>query len=284
MRGLIERAETRAKSAGIERVSLLPGFPYCDVARCGFCVLAVSAADRGRAALAVVGDTMADVQDCLPQFLLKRPLPAHAVAEALARSGNPIVLADVADNVGGGSPGDGTALLHELVRQKAAGSIVIITDAEAVAAAQQVGTGGQLAASLGGKSDHLHGSPLKTDAIVKHLSNGAYRTQGSWMTGQAFSMGATAVLELPEAVTVLVNSQATPPFHIEQLTSNGIDPHRASIIVAKGAVAWRAAYEPIMASAIEVDTPGCCPVDPLILSRRNPPAEVPPAIHRYSQK
>jgi len=280
MRGLIERAEKRAKSAGIERVSLLPGFPYSDVARCGFCVLAVSAADKGQAALGVVGDTMADVEDCLPQFLLTRPSAAEAVAEARARPNNPVVLADVADNVGGGSPGDGTALLRELVRQEAAGSIVIITDAEAVAAAEGAGLGGHLAAFLGGKSDRLHGSPLKTNAIVKHLSDGAYRTQGSWMTGQAFSMGPTAVLELPEGVTVLVNSRATPPFHIEQLTSNGIDPHRASLIVAKGAVAWRGAYEPIMASAIEVDTPGCCPVDPLRLPRRHPPAEVPPVILR----
>jgi microcystin degradation protein MlrC len=280
MRGLIERAEERAQSARIERVSLLPGFPYSDVARCGFCVLAVSKANDGRDALDVVGQTMADVENCLPQFLLKRPSPADAVAKALSRSEGPVVLADVADNVGGGSPGDGTALLHELVRQRAAGAIVIITDAEVVTEAQNVGLGGRFATFLGGKSDRLHGSPVHAKAVVKHLSDGAYRTSGTWMTGQAFSMGPTAVIELPEGITVLVNSRATPPFHIEQLTANGIEPTKASIIIAKGAVAWRAAYEPIMASAIEVDTPGCCPIDPLRLTRRNSLKDVSPMLTR----
>jgi microcystin degradation protein MlrC len=116
---------------------------------------------------------------------------------------------------------------------------------------------------------------VTTTAKVVRVSDGVYRTAGSWMTGQQFSMGPTVVLELPGAITVLVTSTATPPFHVEQLTANGIDPAAATIIVAKGAVAWRAAYGDIMASAIEVDTPGCCPIDPLSLPRNNAPETIP---------
>jgi microcystin degradation protein MlrC len=155
---------------------------------------------------------------------------------------------------------------------------VIIADAAAVAHAQPLGATVTLTA--GGKSDHFHGEPLTVTGTVVHRGDGAYTTQGSWMTGQSFSMGPTAVLRLEEGITILLVSRATPPFHLEQLTSNAIDPSAASIIVAKGAIAWRAAYESIMASAIEVDTPGCCPIDPETLPRRTRPRTVPAAILR----
>lgn len=275
MRGLFARAETRAGDRGVGRVSLLPGFPYSDVARCGFGVLAVATADKADDAVAVVAETMADVEKHLPDFVVTRPKAAAAVREAIAAPAHPVVLADVADNVGGGSPGDGTMLLAELVRQRVAGAVVIVADAAAAAQAHAAGEGAVLdRLSLGGKSDGLHGAPVVAAATVIRLTDGSYRAEGSWMTGQTFSMGPTAVVELAGGVTVVVTSKATPPFHVEQLTANGVDPRRASVIVAKGAIAWRAAYEAVMASAIEVDTPGCCPIDPLSLPRKTAPAFV----------
>ena len=278
MRGLLARAERRAAAAGAARVSLLPGFPYSDVARCGFAVLAVAAAERADAALGVVAETMADVERHLPAFALARPDAAEAVRQALARPEHPVVLADVADNVGGGSPGDGTVLLAELVAQKASGAVVIVADEAAVAACRAAGAGARLTLSIGGKSDRLHGAPLVASAQVLRLGDGLYRAGGTWMTGQSFSMGPTAVLGLDGGVTVLLTSKAIPPFHLEQLTSNGIAPETAAIIVAKGAIAWRAAYETIMASAIEVATPGCCPVDPEALARAHRPRDVRPGL------
>lgn len=278
MRGLIARAEQRAADVGVDRVSLLPGFPYSDVDRCGFCVLAT--ATSADAAIAVVRETLADVEAHLPAFAVLRPAPADAVREALARHERPVVLADIADNVGGGSPGDGTVLLRELIAQHAAGAVVIIADPNAAAAAHGVGRGARLILEIGGHSDGLHGAPVRSEAEVVRLGDGSYRAGGTWMTGQSFSMGPCAVLAVENGVTVLVTSVATPPFHIEQLTSNGIYPGAASIVVAKGAVAWRAAYEDVMASAIEVDTPGCCPIDPHLLTRHHPPRAVTPAIVR----
>jgi microcystin degradation protein MlrC len=283
MRGLISRAEDRAATAGVERVSLLPGFPYSDVERCGFGILAVATADKADAALAVVADTARDVEAHRMEFVVTRSRPADAVRDALARDAHPVILADVADNVGGGSPGDGTALLAELIAQKARGAIVIIADAEAVATARLAGSGNAIEIDLGGKSDAMHGAPVRVRGEIAHLSDGIYRTSGSWMTGQEFSMGPTAVLELDEGIIVVVTSRAVPPFHLEQLTSNGIDPTRAAIITAKGAIAWRAAYGPIMASAIEVDTPGCCPIDPASLPRRHAPLAVAPTIPSRSR-
>ena len=43
---------------------------------------------------------------------------------------------------------------------------------------------------------------------------------------------------------------------IGQLTSLGIDPSRQRILVVKAAIAYKAAYAPVAARVIEVDTPG----------------------------
>ncbi|MBB4662995.1 M81 family metallopeptidase [Conexibacter arvalis] len=324
MAGLIERAEARAAAApGVARISLLPGFPYSDVARCGFSVTATAALPRadapGReptladvpaasgggadsaaadplaaaagggaesaaadplaAARRVVAETLADIEAHLGAFATARDDPAAAVAKArglIAAGTRPVVLADLADNVGGGAPGDGTALLAELVAQRVAGAVVLLVDRAAVAAARAAGAGATVEVALGGHADDLHGPPVPVSARVVRLGDGRYTSGGSYMTGQRFSMGETAVLDV-EGVTIVAMSEATPPFHIEQLTANGVDPAAASAIAVKGAVAWRAPYGEVTAAAIEVDTPGCCPADPHRLPRANAPAAVDPA-------
>lgn len=277
MRGLIERAERRAAEAGALRISLLPGFPYSDVARAGFSVVAVAPEGAAEAVRAAVGETLADVERWLPRFDTARDGPAAAVERALALAERPVVLADLADNIGGGGPGDGTALLAELVARRVDGAIVPLVDAPAVASARAAGVGATLELELGARSDVLHGSPLPVRALVRALGDGRYVARGSYMTGRRFSMGRTAVLAV-EGVTVLAMERATPPFHVEQLTANGLDPAAASLIALKGAVAWRAPYRDVARAAVEVDTPGCCPADPRRLPRRTAPQRFDAAI------
>jgi microcystin degradation protein MlrC len=60
----------------------------------------------------------------------------------------------------------------------------------------------------------------------------------------------------------VLNTLRTPPFSLGQLTSLGIDPSKARIIVVKAAVAYKAAYEPIAGEIIPVDTPGLTAINP----------------------
>jgi microcystin degradation protein MlrC len=275
MRGLLDRARDRAAAAGLRRVSLLPGFPYSDVARAGFSVLAVGPATERAAARQVVDETLSDVLVHTAEFEVRRPDPATAVRRALASDRRPVVLVDTADNIGGGSPGDGTVLLDELIANAATGAVVVIADAEVARTAAATGPGATLVTEVGGRFDTLHGAPVPVRATVRRVTDGRYRTAGSWQTGQWFDMGCTAVLDV-DGVTVVVTERATPPFHAEHLTSVGIDPAAASILVAKGAVAWRAAYGAVAGEVIEVATPGVCPVDPLTLPRSTVPMQVRP--------
>lgn len=267
MKGLQDRARKRATESGLERICIVGGFAYSDVERAGMSVLAVTDAAESEAARRVIAETVEDIRAHAAEFRLTRPRPAEAVRDAIRAASKPVVLADVGDNIGGGSPGDGTAVLAELMAQRAKGAVVLMADAEVARLAASRGVGAELSTRVGGKTDGMHGAPVAITGKVVSITDGNYETSGSWMTGRHFSMGTTVVLDVG-GITLVVMERPTPPFHIEQLTSAGIDPRKAQIIALKGAIAWRAAYEGVAKTVIEVDSPGVCPVDPSVLPRK----------------
>jgi len=268
MTDLEERARELEQELGIRRISLLPGFPYSDVTRAGFSVVAVYEEGAVEAAYEAAGKLALQVEK--ESWAVERPDPSAAVAEAIRAEEGPVILVDVADNIGGGSPGDGTALLAELLSQGAEGAVVSLADPEVAKEAHQRGEGAVLEAEVGGKTDRLHGDPVPVRGTIRTLSDGNYRTEGTWQTGRSFAMGLTAVIDV-DGVALHVMERPTPPFHREQLTSVEIDPAQASMITAKGALAWRAAYGDVAGQVIEVDTPGICPVMPGVLARSTIP-------------
>ena len=60
------------------------------------------------------------------QLYVACPDPREAVTRAIASTWNPVLLIDLGDNIGGGSAGDGTVLLAELLRQQAKGFVVVL--------------------------------------------------------------------------------------------------------------------------------------------------------------
>jgi microcystin degradation protein MlrC len=53
------------------------------------------------------------------------------------------------------------------------------------------------------------------------------------------------------------------------LTSIGIEPRMQRILVAKGTIAPRAAYEPVSAKIIMVDSPGATAINPARFTFKN---------------
>jgi microcystin degradation protein MlrC len=101
-------------------------------------------------------------------------------------------------------------------------------------------------------------------------SSGRYVAQGEWMGGTAFDMGPTAVLRVG-GVDVIVTSVATPPFHREQITSQGLSPAGFRIVAAKGALAWQDGLADIADGAVFLDTKGSTPARPESLERTASP-------------
>jgi microcystin degradation protein MlrC len=110
---------------------------------------------------------------------------------------------------------------------------------------------------------------------VKALTDGKYvETEVRHGGGRYNDMGLTAVIEAagstPDLPNILVlTGRPTSPNSIHQLVSNGVYPARQRILVAKGVTAPRAAYEPIAAQIIEVNTPGATDINPAHFTYKN---------------
>ena len=270
MRELQEAATARGKDAGVERVCVVGGFAYSDVERAGMSVLVVHDPDASEAAQEVVDATIADIARKADEFTVVRDDARTAVARARVSTHRPVFLADVADNIGGGSPGDGTELLREILLAGVTGAVVTLADRDVALECSRLGIGKYLDALVGGKTDRHHGEPIRIRGTIERLTDGVYRASGYYMGGLTFSMGTTAVLSVA-GNTIVITERPTPPFHAEQLSSVGVDVTRASMVVVKGAIGWRGAYDSVAGEIIEVATPGICPIDVPSLPRRTVP-------------
>ena len=233
--------------------SIAMGFPYADVSHLGASVLVYAtdneAADRAADDLARMIWTARD------RFRPELMAVGQAVQVAIAADETPVVLAEAADNVGGGSAGDGTVILEALLKYGAKDAVIVIADPEAVTAAEAAGVDGAFDSLVGCKVDRLHGAPVRARSRVQLLTDGRYCHTGSYMTGYETSMGRTAVIEAG-GVKIVLTSLRTMPFDAGQLHSVGIRPEAMRIIVAKSAIGWRAAYGSIAKQVITVDSPG----------------------------
>jgi microcystin degradation protein MlrC len=236
----------------------MAGFPYTDVPRAGFSVVAVATT---RDAAQTTAESVASLAWMRrSDFLCNVPDAPRAVAMGLANSDGLTVLVDVGDNVGGGTPGDGTVLLRELQKQGAQGALVLLCDREAVAACEAAGVRSPLTLQVGGKSDRHHGPPVEISGTVRTLHCGIYRNAGPMRDGVLEDQGRTAVIDTGGILLVLTERRM-PMWNLEQLRMLGIEPRRLRIVVVKAAIAYRAAYAPIAAHIIEVDTPGLTAAD-----------------------
>jgi microcystin degradation protein MlrC len=241
--------------------SIAAGYQYADVPAMGPSIVVVTNDDQERAQHEAdrLAAMMWEVRD---QLIPQLPNAAAAVKMAMESPQTPVALFELGDNIGGGSAGDATFVLAELLRQQATGWVVAIYDPAAVEQCFAAGIGGEVALNVGGKSDSEHGTPVAIHGRVRTLSDGSYeeterRHGGARFINQGLSAVVAVVAESGERVgLLLLNSRRTTPFSIHQLTSVGIVPQQQRILVAKGAVAPRAAYEPVSAHIIEVDTGG----------------------------
>lgn len=240
-------------------VTVAGGFAYSDVPEIGPGVLVVT--DNNPALAQKHAEEIADrVWALREDFIPHLPDVKESVKKAIESRTHPVILADVGDNIGAGTPGDSTFILRELFEQNAEGAVVIIADEEAVEEAVNIGVGQKITFPVGGKCDEFHGEPVSVTGIVKLISDGVFTNRGHMRDGIVENMGRTVVVE-SDGIKIVITEIKMPPWNLEQLRSVGIEPVNQKIIALKSAVAFRAAYEPMAAKIIEVDSPGLSAVD-----------------------
>jgi microcystin degradation protein MlrC len=255
MRRLYDLAAEMEREPGVVSISIFAGFPLADIADAGLAIYVVTDNDAARAAR--LADRLEAVAwEHRGEFRhTALPVP-EAVARALALDAGPVVLADMADNTGGGAAGDGTEILRELLRVGARSAVVAcLWDPAAARACAKAGVGETVTLRLGGKTDDRHGAPIEVTGRVRTLSDGRFVHKGPMMHGLEGRLGLTAVLDLG-GIRVIVISNRWQTLDPEMLRFVGIDPLAEKLLVVKSTIHYRAAFEPLARAIIEVDAPG----------------------------
>jgi microcystin degradation protein MlrC len=183
-----------------------------------------------------------------------------AVREAIATEEGPVVLGDLADSGGAGTPGDGTALLAELIKQKATGAVIgNIADPVAVREAVQAGVGKTVNLTIGGKVDRFHGDPVMISGRVRAIQDGVFTASTRYNAGTV-RRGVTAVVDC-DGIEVILTSRAVLVFEPNHFRSLGIEPSQRKILVCKSEMQHRPGMAEMARTFIDVDTPGLATQD-----------------------
>src|SRR5207253_8914317 len=255
MRRLYDRAAEMERDPRVVTISIFAGFPLADIRDAGLSVYVATDHDPGLAA-GLADELAATAWAHRDEFLHTAPPVGEAVARALAAPGRPVVLADIADNTGGGAAGDTTEILRELLRAGARQTTVAcLWDREAVRACVAAGVGATVTLKVGGKVDPSHGAPVEVTGQVRTLSDGRFVHRGPMFRGLEGRLGPTAVLDVNDLKIILISLrwQTLDP---EMLRFVGLDPLAERIIVVKSSIHYRAAFEPLAHAIIEADAPG----------------------------
>ncbi|MBV8774964.1 MAG: M81 family metallopeptidase [Deltaproteobacteria bacterium] len=243
-----------AANARVLDVSLLGGFFVSDRLETGPSVVVTT--DREPNLGREIADEIKEACWARRREFLTDMVPvADAVREAIATDENPVVLGDLADSGGAGTPGDGTAILAELLKQQARSAVVgNIADPSAVQQAIAAGVGKQVNLTVGGKVDRFHGEPVSINGRVRTISDGIYTASTKFNFG-TFHRGPTAVIDCG-GTEVILTSRACLVFEPNHFRSLGIEPLERKILVCKAELQHRAGMATVGRTFIDVDAPG----------------------------
>ncbi|HEY2479669.1 MAG TPA: MlrC C-terminal domain-containing protein [Solirubrobacterales bacterium] len=179
---------------------------------------------------------------------------------------------DVGDNIGGGAPGNSTALLDEALAQGVTGLFCPIVDRDAYAVAVGAGLGAEVELTVGAATPTSLGGPVRLRGHITALHDGRFQDDSPTHGGfRDFDTGGSALLSTDRDQFVLITRGRIQSTTLALPRSVGVEPSDRSVIVAKGVVAPRAAYHHLTANFILADTPGITCADPRRLTYRNRP-------------
>ena len=270
-RGFVDRMSALEGKDGVLSISLVHGFPWGDCPEFGTKILVVTDNRKadGDALAAKLGREIIAMRD----HTLAPYLSADAaIDKALATSGGPVVIADSADNPGGGAAGDSTFILRRLIeRDMSDAALGPLWDPGAVSHCFAAGEGAVLPLRIGGKTSRASGDPLDVEAKVLRCVRGAdmFNTFGRGAAATA-PLGDSAAIRVG-GVDIVINSTRTQALG-DIFTPLGVDWRAKKIVVVKSSQHFYAAYSPSAASVLYAETPGSMTMDWNALPYRKKPA------------
>jgi len=238
------------KKESVLSVSAVHGFPWGDVPEVGSKMLVVTDSNES------LGETIA-------KRLIKRLdaiaddafTPLRGLEETLCevrdKPDQVFVLADTADNAGGGAPGDSTFVLQALLEENIASCVGPLFDPEAVLACFEAGVGEKIRLPVGGKLGVTSGDSLDLEAEV--LSHNDHLQQTFANTSVPLGRAAAIRVKSVDIVLTSIRSQALGR---ELFTDMGCAFPRYQVICVKSSQHFYDAFSKLADQVLYVDTPG----------------------------
>ena len=257
LRGLVDEMMARERD-GILSLSLIHGFPWGDVPEAGVKMLAIADGDPALAAR-TAEDFGRRFWAMRREALLRATPLDEALDAALATAGGPVVLADVADNAGGGAPGDSTYLLQAML-DRGIESVATGTyyDPFAVETCFEAGEGSTIDLRFGGKLGTASGAPIDARVEVMRLLEAH---EQDYMDDSRPSPLGRSVWIRTKGIDIVLVSARTQVFAPNAFTGLGISLDDKKLIVVKSSHHFWGKFAPMAKRVIHVSAPGALAVD-----------------------
>jgi microcystin degradation protein MlrC len=233
-------------------LSLNHGFPWADVPLAGARMLAIADGDMAaaKAAAQKYGEWFYRIRK---QATLPFTPFDEAIAEARIVGDKPLLIADTADQIGSGAPGDTTHVLKAFIDSGIRNAAVApLWDPLAVNICFQRGVGGRLNLRIGGKLEPHSGPPLDAEAEILFLKRNAYQDH---LPGERIDIGDVAVVRV-EGIEVLLTTVRTNLYSLSLFSLHGIDFPSKQVVSIKNLYKHKDLFVTNTRKQLFVATPG----------------------------
>ncbi|WP_181706412.1 M81 family metallopeptidase [Chthonobacter rhizosphaerae] len=262
MRGFVDRMKALEGRDGILSVSLIHGFMAADVPEMGTRMLVVSDGDaaKGAALAERLGREIIDLRGKTAMPMLGIDAGIDAALDAVAGKGGPVVVADVWDNPGGGTAGDGTLILRRILERGLTNvGVATIWDPIAAAFAHGAGVGAEITMRFGGKTSAPAGDPIDARVRILAVAEEGWQSFGA----SRVTLGpATVIRIVGTEVDVILNTNRTQTFEPDIFSNLGVDPLEKDLLLVKSTNHFYAGFSRIAREIVYVDAGAPYPSNP----------------------
>lgn len=260
MKDFVASLQRLEGQAGIVSVSAMHGFAWSDTPHSSAAILVwwdshvAQAEAHARASADALAGAFFDI-GAVPQT---QRLPLDAAIAAVVqhrRQGlpGPIVLADSADNPGGGAASDSTVVLRALL-DAGIGNIALgmVWDPQAAAIAADAGVGARLPLRIGGKVGPQSGDPVDLEVEVVCVRHDAAQRG---LSGGREALGLAVTVRAAD-IDIVINTIRQQVFSPECFTEMGIDLAAKWLVVVKSTQHFRMGFDALATQLVYCDAPG----------------------------
>ncbi|VVE32095.1 microcystin LR degradation protein MlrC-like protein [Pandoraea eparura] len=257
MAGFVRRMQSFEGRDGILSVSLGHGFPWGDVPEAGAKLWVIADGDPARAGTLAnqLGNEFWEMRQAVRPKWYDMD---HGLDAALAVGVGPVVLADVADNPGGGAPGDSTFILRRVIERCIPDVAVgCLWDLGAIQICADAGVGATLDLRIGGKCGVASGDPIDLRVTVRAVHD----THSQSLGGMSIPLGRSVWVEGPNGLDIVLVSVRTQVIGVDAFTGIGVAMDAKRLVIVKSTQHFHAEFAPRAKAVLHVAAPGALTPD-----------------------